>query len=73
MRHSLQMMYLYIRHAFEIVNFEEDLADEDAGDVSGTEGVPFRVAVCMLRQASHQLLKSQYLQSDIAFKRVVGF
>ncbi|KAG6917541.1 hypothetical protein DXG01_002177 [Tephrocybe rancida] len=34
---------------------------------------PLRIVICMTRAASHRLLKAQYLQCDIGFKRVVGF
>lgn len=32
-----------------------------------------RFVICMSRAGSERLLRAQYIQSDIAFKRVVGF
>jgi hypothetical protein len=32
-----------------------------------------RMIICMSKQSSQRLLAAQYLQSDIAFKRVAGF
>lgn len=64
---------IYIRRALEYKNLDSsDSTDleEASSDISGTI---FRVIVCMLPQASHALLHAQCLQSDIAFKRVVGF
>jgi hypothetical protein len=36
-------------------------------------GESLRMIICMSRESSRQLLAAQYLQSDIAFKRVAGF
>ncbi|KAE9383495.1 hypothetical protein BT96DRAFT_843773, partial [Gymnopus androsaceus JB14] len=33
----------------------------------------FRIVICMFPQRSHDLLKAQFVQSDISYKRVVGF
>lgn len=55
-----------------MTHFKDDFDDEDSCEANIGE-TPFRVVVCMLREASRQLLQAQYLQSDIAFKRVVGF
>lgn len=32
-----------------------------------------RIIICMSKSSSQRLLEAQYLQSDIAFKRVTGF
>src|SRR5882762_3113251 len=32
-----------------------------------------RIVICMTKESSHRLLQAQYLQSDIAFKRITGF
>lgn len=52
----------------------DDDDDEDAESfllANGNE--PFRIAICMSREGSRRLQDCQYVQSDIAFKRVVGF
>lgn len=45
------------------INDSEQLADPG----------PCRIVICMSPVQSSRLRKAQYLQSDIAFKRVVGF
>lgn len=45
---------------------------EYPGDIDA-DGVPLRVAICMFQENSCQLQQAHYLQSDIGFKRVVGF
>ena len=32
-----------------------------------------RIVICMTKESSRRLLRAQYLQSDIAFKRIAGF
>ena len=44
--------------------------EEDDSDESGD---PLRIVICMSKESSRRLLHAQYLQSDIAFKRVSGF
>ncbi|KAF9059684.1 hypothetical protein BDP27DRAFT_1497038 [Rhodocollybia butyracea] len=65
---------LYIRSMVEIpvdaLQSEEDDVPDD-GLLSDSD--PLRIAVCMTVAASSRLIEAQYLQSDIAFKRVVGF
>lgn len=65
----------YIRHAEEIpvhsiCTYEED--DLDAADPHDN-AKPIRIVICMDSAASHRLARAQFLQSDIAFKRVTGF
>ncbi|KAJ3740786.1 hypothetical protein DFH05DRAFT_1404766 [Lentinula detonsa] len=66
----------YIRLIIEIPSTslgppEEDDIPEDDGLLKQDE--PLRIVICMTSYASNKLVKAQYLQSDIAFKRVVGF
>jgi hypothetical protein len=54
----------------ELITHEEDelepvLAGEDLDAV--------RILICMTREGSKRLLGAQYIQSDMAFKRIVGF
>lgn len=79
---SLPLESIYICRAIEIPNFESMNSDSDAiQDRDDTEdldlendlGIPFRMVVCILREASSQLHPAQYLQSDIGFKQVIGF
>ncbi|KAE9409612.1 hypothetical protein BT96DRAFT_984669 [Gymnopus androsaceus JB14] len=52
--------------------------DQDEDDVPGdqalsSEAKPLRIVICMTSAASKRLVDAQYLQSDIGFKRIVGF
>jgi hypothetical protein len=60
----------YIRYIAEIPLSTMTAHDED--DSNDTSEV-LRVIICMSRESSQRLLAAQYLQSDIAFKRVAGF
>jgi hypothetical protein len=63
----------YIRRIIDLQHDEVVQHDEDElTDASGTLD-SLRVIVCMTKEASQRLLSAQYLQSDIGFKRVVGF
>ena len=42
-------------------------------DDSNETGDPLQIIICMTKESSRRLLCAQYLQSDIAFKRVAGF
>lgn len=44
--------------------------DEDASEDNSEK---FRIVICMYPQRSHDLLKAQFVQTDISYKRVVGF
>lgn len=77
---SLPPGSIYIRRAIEIPNFEninmtelDGLDDIEDLDLENEVNIPFRMVVCMLKEASFQLQSAQYLQSDIGFKRVIGF
>jgi hypothetical protein len=61
----------YIRYIGEVpisalTVYEDDGPINESGEI-------LRIVICMTKQSSHRLLHAQYLQSDIAFKRVVGF
>ena len=47
-----------------------DLTDEDIG-LDSEE--PIRIVICMMKEQSRRLAQAKFVQSDIAFKRVVGF
>lgn len=60
----------YIRrmiHIKDLPTHEEDnpATDGDSSDV--------RIVICMTCEGSQHLLSAQYVQSDMAFKRVVGY
>ncbi|KAI0038238.1 hypothetical protein FA95DRAFT_1505941, partial [Auriscalpium vulgare] len=62
----------YIRYMDEIPL--TSLAHWDASQTSdGTAGDSLRIIVCMEPEQSSRLLNAQYLQSDIAFRRVPDF
>lgn len=71
----------YIRVVLEIPHLDmmrmsttDDDLEDDADDVGlSAADAPFRMIVCMSVEASKALLSAQYLQSDIGFKRVIGF
>lgn len=64
----------YIRRMLEIE--EESIEgnegrDGDNGNAERNKNL--RIIICMSRAGSERLLRAQYLQSDVAFKRIVGF
>lgn len=60
----------YIRRVIVMTDHPTDEEDEPESDAAS--GV--RIVVCMSRDATcERLLRAQYLQSDMAFKRVLGF
>lgn len=67
----------YIRYMEELpaLGMGDDPDDEDEDEDGETSGdsAPFRIAICMTKEGSLRLLKAKFLQSDIAFRRVVGF
>lgn len=44
-------------------------SDDSPFDLSS----PFRIIVCMLPEGSRRLRTAKYVQSDISFKRIIGF
>lgn len=62
----------YIRFAMEISVLESEHSTNSSLDKEA-QNTPFRVAICMTKQSSTHLLHAQFLQSDIGFKRIVGF
>jgi hypothetical protein len=71
---SLPIEMHYIRKIILMTNSELITHEEDEpvlieeGDLDGV-----RIIICMTQEGSRRLLGAQYLQSDIAFKRIVGF
>ncbi|KAF9561878.1 hypothetical protein CPC08DRAFT_634812 [Agrocybe pediades] len=65
----------YMRYVCEIPGFGNDGNLNVALDDENTlkADAPFRLAICMFRESSRRLQKARYLQSDIGFKRIVGF
>ena len=61
----------YIRAILELA----DPADQPPNDEDDSEGSEknLRIVVCMSPEGSSRLLRAQYVQSDIAFRRVVGY
>jgi hypothetical protein len=55
---------------FSTDEFDCDSSQSSSGSAAMTN---LQLIVCMSPQGSHRLIKSQYLQSDIAFQRVEGF
>ncbi|KAF7372822.1 hypothetical protein MSAN_00488200 [Mycena sanguinolenta] len=64
----------YIRYLAEIpaVGITSDPSEDDDSEEFDPD-VPFRIAVCMTKEGSIRLLQAKFLQSDIAFRRIVGF
>jgi hypothetical protein len=47
--------------------------DEDDNDTPPSSDKKTRIIICMAPDSSARLQQAQYLQSDIGFKRIVGF
>jgi len=60
----------YIR---KIILMTEFASHEEDEPVLVGEGDEVWIIICMTREGSERLLGAQYLQSDMAFKRIVGF
>ncbi|KAF7334423.1 hypothetical protein MVEN_02271600 [Mycena venus] len=71
--HLLQKEH-YIRKILEIPDFPVDEFDVD-GPLSPSTAPPttLRIIICMSPIGSERLKKSQYIQSDIGFRRIEGF
>lgn len=67
---SLPIEMHYIRKIIVMTEFITHEEDEPAliGDSDGVQ-----IIICMTPEGSKHLLCAQYLQSDMAFKRIVGF
>lgn len=63
----------YIRFAAEVPSLSGIIHEEDDETEPGQPAQPIRVIICMSKQSSQRLVKTQFLQSDIGFKRIVGF
>ncbi len=50
---------------------DEDDVPEDQPPALALQ--PLEIAICMTSKASQRFVQAQYLQSDIGFKRIVGF
>ncbi|TDL13991.1 hypothetical protein BD410DRAFT_684726, partial [Rickenella mellea] len=59
------------------VRYMEEISDgpliSNDDDDTGVPGSPLRIVFCMCAEQSHRLTDAQYLQSDISFRRIVGF
>ncbi|KAF8128839.1 hypothetical protein K438DRAFT_1645085 [Mycena galopus ATCC 62051] len=64
----------YIRRVLAIDSVPPSDEDEDDDDILPPKDDKLRIIICMTKEASRRLITSgQYLQSDIAFRRIVGF
>ncbi|KAF5353020.1 hypothetical protein D9757_012737 [Collybiopsis confluens] len=63
----------YIRAALEIPVSLLAAEDNDNPSDGLSSDEPLRIVICMTPHASRRLIEAQYIQSDISFKRVVGF
>jgi len=68
--HDLPPQEHYIRLAVKVK--EVDLLPSSTCEEDESRQ-PLQVVICMLPQSSERLQSAQYLQSDIGFKRIVGF
>ncbi|GLB33432.1 hypothetical protein LshimejAT787_0103900 [Lyophyllum shimeji] len=69
---TLQPEDHYIRKAFTVKGSTMAIHEEDERPVLG-DSHDVRIIICMTKEGSRRLLNVQYPQSDIGFKRVVGF
>jgi hypothetical protein len=63
----------YIRYMEEIPSLGMTYDPDDDEVEDSDQSFPFRIAICMTREGSLRLLTAKYLQSDIGFRRIVGF
>ncbi|KAJ7717098.1 hypothetical protein B0H14DRAFT_3522115 [Mycena olivaceomarginata] len=63
----------YIRLMLEIDDATLPAHDEDDDDTPPSSDKKTRIIICMAPDSSARLQQAQYLQSDIGFKRIVGF
>lgn len=63
----------YIRYIAEIPLAGLPVHDEDDLEPAASTGKMLRIIVCMWPEGSRRLATAQFVQSDIAFKRVSGF
>lgn len=65
----------YIRKIIEIPHSEIPDKDEsdEVDETCGSGEDPLRIIICMTPEGSRRLRQAQFIQSDIAFRRVVGF
>lgn len=61
----------YIRLILELDN--DALEEHEEDDPALPEDKVTRIIICMGREGSLRLRKAAYIQSDIGFKRIVGF
>ncbi|PPQ84978.1 hypothetical protein CVT25_010531 [Psilocybe cyanescens] len=64
----------YIRRVIDLPHDTLDVHDEDEpGDLGNSETENLKIVVCMSKEQSRRMHGGQYMQSDIGFKRVIGF
>ncbi len=63
----------YVRRLVEIPATELVAHNDDLPEEQDLGNEPLLIAICMMPEASRRFVAAQHLQSDIAFKRVVGF
>ncbi|KAE9400248.1 hypothetical protein BT96DRAFT_938867 [Gymnopus androsaceus JB14] len=68
--HAPQDQYIRVMDEFLLPDVRSHVMDEDAMEENSEK---FCIVICMFPQRSHDLLKAQFVQSDISYKRVVGF
>lgn len=70
----------YIRFMKEVDGANSDDSEEEDEDICESEGQrrpsdteTLKIVICMTSSACKRLVEAQHLQSDIGFKRIVGF
>jgi hypothetical protein len=64
----------YIRKIIDIPDFPTDEFDAESPlSASGTIQSSLKIIICMSPTGSERLLNAQYIQSDIAFRRIEQF
>ncbi|KAJ3804094.1 hypothetical protein F5876DRAFT_70917 [Lentinula aff. lateritia] len=63
----------YIRRLVEIPVASLESDPDDALEDIPDQNNALRIVICMTPEASARFIKAQHLQSDIAFKRVIGY
>lgn len=64
----------YICRVIDLPHDTLDVHDEDEpGDLGNSETENLKIIICMSKEQSRRMHGGQYMQSDIGFKRVIGF
>ncbi|KAJ3819979.1 hypothetical protein F5880DRAFT_1488795 [Lentinula raphanica] len=67
---SIEDQYIRVMEEHSLPDLSSHSMEEDIVDDNNQR---FRIIICMFRQRSRDLLNARFVQTDISYKRVVGF